>query len=174
MGFDASWVLNLVGQLGGDHQQAAQQLQGMDQVDPQQPAGLLNQVGVDPQQLQNGGYQQHLDAQQQPGFNGYQQSQDYSQQQPSFGGGEPARTSTASSRVAARAAMTSSSRVVRAVTPSSSSRVVARATMASSRVAGRVVTTRSSRASSGRRGALLGLTDTRQTVCFGLAHQIPL
>ncbi len=88
MGFDASQVLNLVGQLGGDHQQAAQQLQGMDQVDPQQHAGLLNQVGVDPQQLQNGGYQQHLDAQQQPGFNGYQQGQDYAQQQPSFGGGE--------------------------------------------------------------------------------------
>ena len=40
MGFAASWVLNLVGQLGGDHQQAAQQLQGMDQVDPQQHAGL--------------------------------------------------------------------------------------------------------------------------------------
>jgi len=89
MGFDASQVLNLVGQLGGDHQQAAQQLQGMDQVDPQQHAGLLNQIGVDPQQLQNGGYQQHLDSQQQPGFNGYQQGQDYAQQQPSFGGGEP-------------------------------------------------------------------------------------
>ena len=70
MGFDPSQVLNLVGQLGGDHQQAAQQLQGMDQVDPQQHAGLLNQIGVDPQQLQNGGYQQHLDAQQQPVFNG--------------------------------------------------------------------------------------------------------
>jgi len=63
MGFDVSQVLNLVGQLGGDHQQAAQQ-------------------------LQNGGYQQHLDAQQQPGFNGYQQGQDYAQQQPSFGSGE--------------------------------------------------------------------------------------
>ncbi len=60
MGFDASQVLNLVGQLGGNHQQAAQQLQGMDQVDPQQHGGLLNQIGVDPQQLQNGGYQQHL------------------------------------------------------------------------------------------------------------------
>jgi len=88
MGFDVSQVLNLVGQLSGDHQQAAQQLQGMDQVDPQQHTGLLNQIGVDPQQLQNGGYQQHLDAQQQPGFNGYQQGQDYAQQQPSFGSGE--------------------------------------------------------------------------------------
>ncbi len=120
MGFDVSQVLNLVGQLGGDHQQAAQQLQGMDQVDPQQHAGLLNQVGVDPQQLQNGGYQQHLDAQQQPGFNGYQQGQDYAQQQPSFGGGESRQgghdqqqgggQGMTSSR-AARAAMTSSSRV---------------------------------------------------------------
>ncbi len=86
MAFDTSQVLNLVGQLGGDHQQAAQQLQGMDQVDPQQHAGLLNQIGVDPQQLQNGGYQQHLDAQQQSGFNGYQQGQDYAQQQQ--GGGQ--------------------------------------------------------------------------------------
>jgi len=94
MGFDVSQVLNLVGQLGGDHQQAAQQLQGMDQVDPQQHAGLLNQVGVDPQQLQNGGYQQHLDAQQQPGFGGGesrqggdgQQQGGYDQQQQ--GGGQ--------------------------------------------------------------------------------------
>jgi len=84
MGFDVGQVLNLVGQLGGNHQQAAQQMQGMQEVDPQQHAGLLNQFGVDPQQLQNGGYQQHLDAQQQPGFGGYQSGQDYSQQQPSF------------------------------------------------------------------------------------------
>ena len=89
MGFDVGQVLNLVGQLGGNHQQAAQQMQGMQEVDPQQHAGLLNQFGVDPQQLQNGGYQQHLDAQQQPGFGGYQSGQDYSQQQPSFSqGGE--------------------------------------------------------------------------------------
>ncbi len=97
MAFDVSQVLNLVGQLGGDHQQAAQQLQGMDQVDPQQHADVLNQVGVDPQQLQNGGYQQHLDAQQQPDFNGYQQGQDYSTQQPNFNSG--GQVTTSSSRV---------------------------------------------------------------------------
>lgn len=87
MGFNPTEIMNLVGQLGGNHQQAAQQLQGMDQVDPQQHAGLLNQLGIDPQQLQNGGYQQHLDAQQQPGFNGYQPGQDPSAQSPQFGGG---------------------------------------------------------------------------------------
>ena len=87
MGFDVHQIMNLVGQLGGNHQQAAQQLQGMGQVDPQQDAGLLSNLGVDTQQLQNGGYQQHFDAQQQPGFNGYQPGQDYTSQQPSFGGG---------------------------------------------------------------------------------------
>jgi hypothetical protein len=85
--FDPHQIMNLVGQLGGDHQQAAQQLQGLDQVDPQQHSGLLNQLGVDPQQLQSGGYQQHLDAQQQPDFQGYQQGGDYTSQQPSFSGG---------------------------------------------------------------------------------------
>lgn len=90
MAFDPHEIMNLVGQLGGDHQQAAQQLQGVDQVDPQQHADLLNRVGVDPQQLQSGGYQQHLDAQQQPGFQGYQPGGDYADQQPSFsnGGGD--------------------------------------------------------------------------------------
>ena len=76
--------MNLVGQLGGDHEQAAQQLQGVDQVDPQQHAGMLQQLGVDPQQLQNGGYQQHFDAQQQPGFQGYQPGGNYTDQNPSF------------------------------------------------------------------------------------------
>ncbi len=77
--------MNLVGQLGGDHQQAAQQLQGMGQVDSQQHAGLLNQLGVDPQQLENGGYQQHFDSQQQPGFAGYQSGGgSYADQQPTF------------------------------------------------------------------------------------------
>jgi hypothetical protein len=86
MAFDPHQIMNLVGQLGGDHQQAAQQLQGLDQVDPQQHAGMLNQLGVDPQQLQSGGYQQHLDAQQEPDFQGYQPGGDYSSQQPSFSG----------------------------------------------------------------------------------------
>jgi len=82
--FDPSSIMNLVGQLGGDHQQAAQQLHGVDQVDPQQHAGMLQQLGVDPQQLQNGGYQQHFDAQQQPGFQGYQSGGNYTDQNPSF------------------------------------------------------------------------------------------
>ena len=76
--------MNLVGQLGGDRQQAAQQLQGMGQVDPEQHAGLLSGLGVDPQQLQSGGYQQHFDAQQQPGFGGYQPGGNYGDQQPTF------------------------------------------------------------------------------------------
>ena len=85
MNFNPSSIMNLVGQLGGDHQQAAQQMQGMDQIDPQQHAGLLNQFGVDSQQLQSGGYQQHFDAQQQPGFGGYQSGGgNYADQQPSF------------------------------------------------------------------------------------------
>ena len=85
MNFDPSTIMNLVGQLGGDHQQAAQQLQGMGQVDTQQHAGMLNQLGVDPQQLENGGYQQHFDAQQQPGFAGYQSGGgNYTDQQPNF------------------------------------------------------------------------------------------
>jgi len=82
--FDPSTIMNLVGQLGGDHQQAAQQLQGMGQVDPEQHAGLLSGLGVDPQQLQNGGYQQHFDAQQQPGFGGYQPGGNYGDQQPTL------------------------------------------------------------------------------------------
>jgi len=82
--FDPSTIMNLVGQLGGDHQQAAQQLQGMGQVDPEQHAGLLSGLGVDPQQLQSGGYQQHFDAQQQPGFGGYQPGGNYGDQQPTF------------------------------------------------------------------------------------------
>jgi len=82
--FDPSTIMNLVGQLGGDHQQAAQQLQGMGQVDPEQHAGLLSGLGVDPQQLKNGGYQQHFDAQQQPGFGGYQPGGNYGDQQPTF------------------------------------------------------------------------------------------
>ena len=85
MNFDPSTIMNLVGQLGGDHQQAAQQLQGMGQVDSQQHAGMLSGLGVDPQQLENGGYQQHFDAQQQPGFAGYQPGAgNYTDQQPSF------------------------------------------------------------------------------------------
>lgn len=82
--FDTHQVLNLIGQLGGNHEAAAQQFGGMDQIDPNQHAGLLQQYGVDPQQLQSGGYQQHFDAQQDPNFQGYQSGSDFSQQQPQF------------------------------------------------------------------------------------------
>jgi len=88
--FDMHNIANLVGQLGGNHQQAAQQLSslGDQQIDPTDPqhASALKQMGVDPQQLQNGGYDQHLDDQEQPGFQGYQPGQDISQQSPQFSG----------------------------------------------------------------------------------------
>jgi hypothetical protein len=77
-------ILNLVGQLGGNHQQAAQQFAGLDHVDPQQHSGILQQAGVDPNQLASGGYDQHLQAQNDPKFNGYQPGQDPKQQQPTF------------------------------------------------------------------------------------------
>jgi len=86
MPFDTHQVLNLVGQLGGNHQQAAQQFSGMDQIDPQQHAGMLQQAGIDPQQLQSGGYDQQLQAQNDPNFNGYQAGMDPTQQQPDFSG----------------------------------------------------------------------------------------
>ena len=71
--YDPSQIANLVGQLGGDHQQASQKLQSMSgQIDPSQHGDMLQQMGIDPQKLQNGEYQQHLDAQDQPGFQGYQ------------------------------------------------------------------------------------------------------
>lgn len=85
--FEPHQIANLVGQLGGNHQQAAQALSNVPgQVDPQQHADLLQQFGVDPQQLQNGGYQQHLANQNQPGFQGYQPGGDLSGQNPQFGG----------------------------------------------------------------------------------------
>lgn len=74
MAFDPSQILNLVGQLGGNHQQAARMLQNVTgQIDPNQHSGMLQQLGIDPQQLASGGYQQHLDAQNQPGYQGAQQ-----------------------------------------------------------------------------------------------------
>jgi len=83
--YDPSQIANLVGQLGGDHQQAARQLQQMGgQIDPRQHGDALQQMGIDPRKLQNGGYQQHLDAQDQPGFQGYR-SGDMSGQTPQFG-----------------------------------------------------------------------------------------
>ncbi len=83
--FNPSSIMNLVGQLGGDHRQAAGQLHGMNQVDTQQHAGMLNLLGVDPRQLESGRYQQHFDAQQLPGFAGYQPGEGaYADQQPRF------------------------------------------------------------------------------------------
>ena len=77
MAFDVGQIIGLVKQLGGDHQQAAQQLQGVGQVDPGEHAGLLSRLGIDPQRLQSGGYQQQFDAQ--------QQGQDHGQQQGGYG-----------------------------------------------------------------------------------------
>jgi PAX-interacting protein 1 len=86
--YDPNQIANLVAQTGGDHQQAAQQLQQMGgQIDPQQHADQLQQMGIDPQKLQSGGYQQHLDAQNHPDFQGYQ-SGDMSGQTPQFGSGQ--------------------------------------------------------------------------------------
>ena len=48
MNCDPSSIMDLAGQLGGDHQQVARQMQGMGEVDPQQHSGLLNQFGDDP------------------------------------------------------------------------------------------------------------------------------
>jgi len=73
MAFDVGQIIGLVKQLGGDHQQAAQQLQGLGQVDPGEHAGLLSRLGIDPQRLQSGGYQQQFDAQQQGQGGGGQQ-----------------------------------------------------------------------------------------------------
>jgi hypothetical protein len=78
--FNASQIVNLVGQLGGDHQQAGQLLSGLmgqgGQVDTGQHGQLLQQLGIDAQHLDQGGYQDHLDSQNEPGFEGYdQQSQ---------------------------------------------------------------------------------------------------
>jgi len=83
MAFDPSQILNLVGQLGGNHQQAAQMLQNVTgQIDPNQHSGMLQQLGIDPQQLASGGYQQHFDAQNQSGYQGTGQPG----QQGGFGG----------------------------------------------------------------------------------------
>lgn len=67
--YDATQIANLAGQLGGDPKQAAQRLQQMGgQIDPQKHGDALRAMGIDPQKLQNGDYQQHLDAQNEPGF----------------------------------------------------------------------------------------------------------
>lgn len=63
MAFNVGQMIGLARQLGGDHEQLAKQLQGVEQVDPQQHAGLLSQFGIDPQQLANGGYEQRLQQQ---------------------------------------------------------------------------------------------------------------
>jgi hypothetical protein len=63
--FDINQIANLVERLGGNQQQAKQMLAKIDghRVDPSDPqhAKLLQQLGVDPQELQNGGYARHLE-----------------------------------------------------------------------------------------------------------------
>ena len=65
--FDIHQIANLVEQLGGDQQQAKQMLSKVDghHIDPSDPqhAKVLQQLGVDPQALQSGGYARHLEIQ---------------------------------------------------------------------------------------------------------------
>lgn len=67
--FDIHQIVNLVGKLGGDQQQAQQMLAKLDghQIDPSDPqhAKVLQQLGVDPQALQNGSYARHLEGEDQ-------------------------------------------------------------------------------------------------------------
>lgn len=88
--YDPTQIANLAGQLGGDPQRAAQQLQRVGgQIDPEQHADTLRGMGIDPQKLQNGDYQQHLDAQKQPGFQSGQNFQQFDQDQGGMRGMEP-------------------------------------------------------------------------------------
>jgi hypothetical protein len=86
--FSSQQILNLVGQLGGNHQQAAQELEGLGlqngQVDPNQHGGFLSKFGINPQQLLRGGYQQHFEAQRQRNFQGF--GYGYGEQEGRFGG----------------------------------------------------------------------------------------
>jgi hypothetical protein len=58
--FSTDQVVSLIQSLGGNSQQAQQVLGQLDHVDTDQHADLLNQLGVDPNQLASGGYQQQL------------------------------------------------------------------------------------------------------------------
>jgi hypothetical protein len=63
--FDINQIADLVERLGGDKQQAKQMLAKVDghRIDPSDPqhAKVLQQLGVDPQELQSGGYARHLE-----------------------------------------------------------------------------------------------------------------
>jgi hypothetical protein len=63
--FDIHQIANLVEQLGGNQQQAKQMLAKLDghQIDPTDPqhAKMLKQLGIDPQELQDGGYARFLE-----------------------------------------------------------------------------------------------------------------
>lgn len=56
--FDASQIIGLVSQMGGDHQAAGSLLRSVlgqgEQVDTDQHADLLHQLGIDPMQLATG------------------------------------------------------------------------------------------------------------------------
>lgn len=62
--FDINQIADLVGQLGGNQQQATQMLAKIDghKIDPSDPqhAKVLQQLGVDPEELRSGGYARHL------------------------------------------------------------------------------------------------------------------
>lgn len=63
--FDVSKIVNLVSELGGDHQQASQHLSSAlgpgEQVDSQRHGNLLEQLDLNPQLLHEGRYGEHLD-----------------------------------------------------------------------------------------------------------------
>lgn len=67
--YDPSSIAKLVGQLGGNQQQATQMMSALSaqgqEVDPsnEDHADMLQKIGIDPSHLANGGYQQHLDSQ---------------------------------------------------------------------------------------------------------------
>ena len=65
--FDIDQIAKLVERLCGNRQQTGQILAKLDghRIDPSDPqhARLLQQFGVDPQELQSGGYARHLEGQ---------------------------------------------------------------------------------------------------------------
>jgi NAD(P)-dependent dehydrogenase (short-subunit alcohol dehydrogenase family) len=76
MTFDVLTIINLIGQLGGDHKGAAERLHGRESIDPDQDAELLLRYGVNPQRLAAGGYPDQLAAQRSPAFSGYRAGSD--------------------------------------------------------------------------------------------------
>jgi len=77
--------MDLAGQLGGDHQQVARQMQGKGEVDRSSTRGYSTSSVTTRQQLTSGVYRQHADAQQQPEFDGRPAGGSQAHQLPSVG-----------------------------------------------------------------------------------------